>query len=333
MARGMVLSESLVHRLQSMGIGSVCIEDERTADLQVREPVSPETKRAVLSATFDALHDVAQQTRVRSTYLPRLRKKLRPLVEDVIDQMREAGGAGEHFGNVYLSDGELYHHSVNMTLYALAVGLQMGLSHDQLLDLGVGSLLHDVGKLKIPEAVLKKPGRLTDEEFESMKMHTVLGYDLLRRSGELPATATLIALQHHERFDGGGYPRGLRGSEIHLYGRITAVVDVYEALTANRVYRSAYLPHEAYEMLLGGGGTQFDPAVVKAFTQAISIYPVGMTVVLSNGYRAVVIRSPKGQTQRPVVRLIENPAGEPLNPPEEIDLGRFLTLHIVACEG
>ncbi|MCL6454573.1 MAG: HD-GYP domain-containing protein [Alicyclobacillus sp.] len=331
LARGITLTPSLIAKLRSIGVGSVSIEDEATADLVGQSFVDNELRQAMLEATYQVLHETMNGTYSKMVRPPRLRQRLQPLVLDVIDNLRRQEGASEHFGNVYLSDGELYHHSVNVTLFALAVALGLGLTESQMVDLGIGMLLHDIGKLKIPEPILKKPGKLTPEEYSLMKLHTSYGYEVLRQSPDLSATSALVSLQHHERMDGSGYPRGLAGDEIHLFGRIAGVVDVYEALTANRVYRPAHLPHEAVEVLFGGGGTQFDVNVVDAFLRTVAIYPVGMTLVLSGGYRAVVVRSPRMRTQRPVVRVIEDAAGHPVTP-WEVDLSQDLTTQIIGCE-
>jgi HD-GYP domain-containing protein (c-di-GMP phosphodiesterase class II) len=332
LAKGMKLSPGIIERLRRMGIGSVCIEDALTDDLKGREFIEPGTRQAMLEATYHALNEMTSANYSRVVRGPRLRQKLQPLILEVIAQLRSLGGSGEHFGTVYLSDGELYHHSVNVALFALGVAIGMGLTESQMIDLGVGALLHDIGKLRIPESILKKPGRLSVEEFEHMKLHTSYGYEILKSSGDLSSATSLVALEHHERVDGTGYPRGLQQGEIHLFGRIIGLVDVYEALTANRVYRPANLPHHALEFLLGGGGTQFDPTVVHAFVKSISVYPVGMTLVLSSGHKAVVINSPQFQTQRPVVRIIEESTGTPVKSPWEVDLSRDLTTQIVGCE-
>jgi len=331
LARGIPLTPSLMSKLRSIGVGTVCIEDSATDDLEGRSFVRPETRQALLEATYQVLNESNANPYSKFVRPPRLRQKLRPLVLDVIDQLKHAGGAGEHFGTVYLSDGELYHHSVNATLFALGVAIGLGLSDSQMLDLGIGMLLHDIGKLKIPDAIFKKEGKLTPEEFAQMKLHTNFGYEILRPLTDLSSVSSLVSLEHHERIDGSGYPRGLRGNEIHLFSRIAGVVDVYEALTANRVYRRAYLPHDALEFLLGGGGSKFDSIVIEAFVRTIAVYPVGMTLLLSNGYRAVVTKSPKMQTQRPIVRVIEDGEGNPVTP-WEIDLSNDLMTQIIGCE-
>ncbi|GMA50507.1 phosphodiesterase [Alicyclobacillus contaminans] len=332
LSRGVVLTPSLVARLQRIGIHSVCIEDDWTDDLVSQDMISPETRQAILEATYLSLSELVSSQSSKVVRPVRLRQRLRPILSEVVDELRSIGGAGAHLGNVYLSDGELYHHSVNVTLFALGVGMGLGMREEQLIQLGIGALLHDVGKLRIPESILKKPGPLTDDEFLLIKTHTNLGYDILRAIPDMPSASALIALQHHERMDGSGYPFGLRGQDIHYMSRITAVADVYEALTANRVYRRAYLPHQALEMLLGGGGTQFDLDMVEAFVNTIAIYPVGMTLHLSNGYRAVVVSSGKRQTQRPLVRVIEDAEGRRVADPWEIDLAEELTIQIVDCD-
>jgi HD-GYP domain-containing protein (c-di-GMP phosphodiesterase class II) len=332
LAQGMVLSVSMVHKLQSIGVCSVCIEDAITDDISAHEFISPQTKQAVLETTYNALNEIANGSFTKQIRPTRIKQKFRPLLEEVIGQLKEVGGAGEHFGTVYLSDGELYHHSVNVTLFALSVGIGLSMSESDLIDLGVGTLLHDVGKLRIPETILKKPGKLTSDEFEHIKLHTNYGYELLKEIQDLSVPSALVALEHHERVDGTGYPRGLKGPEMHYFSRITGVVDVYEALTANRVYRTAFLPHQAFELLLGGGGTQFDPMVIDSFIRTIVIYPVGMTLLLSTGDRAVVTQSRRKQTQRPVVRVIEDGEGNPYYAPYEVDLAKELTIQIIGCE-
>ena len=332
LAKGAQLTDSMVRRLMTMGITSVCVEDPLTEDVQVHEAISQQLRSSLVSATYDSLIELSQADVSRYIRTSSIRRKLQPIVEEVVACLSEVNGAREYLGNVYLTDGELYHHSVNVTLFALSLGLHQGLTSPELVELGIGALLHDLGKLKIKGAVLKKPGRLTDEEYEEIKRHTTLGYDILRRLQDLAPSSTLISLEHHERVDGTGYPRGLRKDEIHRFSRIVSVADVYEALTANRVYRKGYLPHQAYELLLGAGGIQFDQDVVKSFVDTIAVYPTGMTLELSTGERAVVVKSRPKQSHRPVVRIFADKEGNPVDKPYEIDLSESLTTEIVSYE-
>ena len=162
-----------------------------------------------------------------------------------------------------------------------------------------------------------------------MKQHTTVGYELLRSQGELSVISAHVALLHHERYDGTGYPRGIPGREQHLFGRITAVADVYEALTANRVYRPGYLPHQAFEYILGGGGTYFDPEVVKAFVQSVAVYPIGTEIALSTGQKAVVSSIDPAFPHRPNVRVLYDANGKQVTKPYEIRLSEDLTTMIV----
>jgi HD-GYP domain-containing protein (c-di-GMP phosphodiesterase class II) len=246
--------------------------------------------------------------------------------------MRSNPHAVLNMANIYTTDGLLYHHSVNVALMSTAIGIAYGLTEKQLIDLGVGAMLHDVGKLEIPPDVLNKPGRLTPEEYEIIKNHAMRGYDILRVQDDISAVVAHVALEHHERVDGTGYPRGLTGREMHTFGKIAAVADVYEALTANRVYRQGHLPHNALEFLLGACGTHFDQEIVQLFLRSVAVYPIGMTVHLNTGEMGVVSRIDSMHPQRPTVRFLRNAIGENLDFPYDINLMEHLTTLIVQCE-
>ncbi len=150
--------------------------------------------------------------------------------------------------------------------------------------LGMGSILHDVGKTRVPKNILNKPGKLTDEEYEVIKEHSVLGYKMLQEEvkEEIDPEVLSVVLNHHEKHDGSGYCRGLKGEEIDEKSVICAITDVYNAITTDRVYRKALPPHEAYEMILGSGDTMFNAKVVNTFLSCVVPYPVGSMVKLSN---------------------------------------------------
>jgi HD-GYP domain-containing protein (c-di-GMP phosphodiesterase class II) len=191
-------------------------------------------------------------------------------------------------------------------------------------------MLHDIGKLQIDKAILDKPGKLTDEERNEVERHCRLGYDMLIKQVELSATSAHCALQHHEKYDGSGYPQRLRGQEIHEFGRLLAVPDVYDALTSNRVYRKAFLPHEAMEFLYSNVGNHFDKQWVDLFIHHVNIYPNGLTVQLSNGAKGVVARSNEGNLQRPVILVLEE-EGAPVTP-HELNLAEQLNVVITGCD-
>lgn len=165
--------------------------------------------------------------------------------------------------------GQTGQHIKRVSEYSRILAQQLGLDPEQVDHIRIASTMHDVGKLLIPSEILEKPGRLTDEEYATIKTHTTMGGQLLKNvEGEEMRLSRTIALQHHERPDGKGYPEGLKGDGISLEGRIVAVADVYDALTSRRSYKDAWKEEDAYNEILKGRGTQFDPAVVDAFVQA-----------------------------------------------------------------
>jgi putative nucleotidyltransferase with HDIG domain len=171
----------------------------------------------------------------------------------------------EALGNALdLKDAETEGHSKRVTAYTLALGRALGLGEPQLRVVGRGAFLHDIGKMAIPDAILRKPAKLTPEERAVMRTHTELGYQMIRKIPYLQEPAEIV-YSHQEHFDGSGYPRGLRGEEIHIGARIFAVADTFDAITSNRPYRKANTMEAARKEILRCAGTQFDPSIVDVF--------------------------------------------------------------------
>jgi HD-GYP domain-containing protein (c-di-GMP phosphodiesterase class II) len=212
-------------------------------------------------------------------------------VQAVVDDFL-AGGAGSSssllMATVQNHDESAYYHSVNVCLLALALGRFAGLALDQLRILGLGALLHDVGRVVVDEAALRTEGRLTNEDWAQVRLHPQEGaIAILAAAGSGQEVAAAVALEHHQRFDGGGYP-DLGGRRPHLYSRMTAVVDTYEAVTAPRPYRPARTPADALAILLQGAGTVHDPDLVRLFIEMVGAYPPGSVVRLAGGEIVVV---------------------------------------------
>jgi HD-GYP domain-containing protein (c-di-GMP phosphodiesterase class II) len=176
----------------------------------------------------------------------------------------------------------------------------------RLLLLGMGLLLHDVGKLAVPASVLEKPGALTADELAVVRTHPDAGAELLDSDAYSPVVRAIVR-EHHERWDGGGYPRGLAGRDIHQLARIGAVADVYDAVTSERPYKAAQPPHVGVAVILDGCGTAFDPEVVRVFRESVFPYPVGSEVRLTSGETGVVAQVDRDRPTAPVVRF---PDGE-----------------------
>ena len=202
-------------------------------------------------------------------------------------------------------DENTYLHSLSVTVISIAIGTELELNKEQLCNLGVCAMLHDIGKIEIPIEIISKPAKLTKNEYDIVKTHTSLGGSYIVKNKEISNDIYLGVVSHHEKFDGTGYPNGLKKKEIPLFGRIITVSDVYDALTANRPYRTPIKPFEAIEYIMGGAGTSFDYDIVKAFLKRIEPYPIGACVRLSDGRRGKIIRKNYNFPLRPVIKIIE----------------------------
>jgi HD-GYP domain-containing protein (c-di-GMP phosphodiesterase class II) len=196
-------------------------------------------------------------------------------------------------------------HSLNVCILSLAFGRHMGLAPEDLHELGLAAL-HDLGKVKVPQEVLQKPDRLTAEEFDVMKQHPVHGLDILQQCEGLSPEVLEVAYSHHERSQGQGYPRGLTLAEMNLFSRMVAIVDFYDALTSDRVYRAGLSSAEVNRLLYEGRGREFDPALVEEFISCLGIFPVGSVVELDSGEVGIVISANPKRRLKPTVMLVLN---------------------------
>jgi HD-GYP domain-containing protein (c-di-GMP phosphodiesterase class II) len=330
LATGVELSVPLLSRLARYGIDYLYIQDPRTDDIVVMDVISDETRIRVgreIRTVFRKLMDDAGKKRLVSTY--HLGKTFRPLMEDVIAELSGHPDAMMMLTNISATDFYLFQHSMNVGIYSTMLGLAHGYSKDEVMVLGLGALLHDIGKTKVPLDILRKPGKLTDDEFAEIKKHAEYGYLMLKDEPNVPLLAAHCAFQHHERINGSGYPRGLVGDDIHEYARWIGLVDSYDAMTTHRVYRNAMLPHQALEVLFTGTGTLYDRDKIALFRDKIALYPIGVTVTLNSGEKGVVVDLNATAAHRPIVRVLEDAEGREIVP-YEIDLSKKLTVMIAA---
>ncbi len=231
-------------------------------------------------------------------------KEVEEAVDQIISIMKENSSV---FLFLYgLDEGKDYTltHSVNVTFYALLIGMALKYDLAKLRELGTGTLLIDAGMVKVPIYILHKQSNLTDQEFNQIKTHPLLGYKALRDLGQVKERAALISLQHHEQFDGKGYPRGLRGGAIDEYARIASIADSYEAQITTRSYKKKIYFYHAMRNLLAGGVNKFDPVLLRLFLSRMSVYPIGSIVELNNNAMGIVIGSIPEKPLRPIVKLI-----------------------------
>lgn len=329
LAEGIELNASLLNRLRHHGIRYLYIHDPRTDDLEIPDLLTEETMRhaiGVIRRTFRDFIDRPGQN--RSGVYPYVGRQVREAMRMIVDDLSRNQDAMIMLLNMQLVDHFLYSHSLNVCIYATLLGMASGYQGEDLLALGMGAMLHDIGKTQIPRRVLTKSGQLNEEELAEMRRHAELGYFLLKDEANIPLVAAHCAYQHHERIDGSGYPRGLEGKEIHEFAKWIAIVDSYDAMTSQRPYREPLLPHEAVEALYAGSGTQYDTEMLRVFRDKVAIYPIGIGVRLSTGQEAVVVDLNASSMQRPVVRVLTDEAGNELSQPYELDLSKHLSIVI-----
>lgn len=330
--KGAKLTDRLIQRLINLGIYQIYIEDERTEGIEYEEVISERTRRKAIQTIKKEFTNIADEMKLKKVINgDRLSVDFSKVVQAILSDIKSNKDALSILSDVYIYDNYIFTHSLNVTVYTLGLAVKLGFNERQLLEIGFGALLHDVGKMAIPAEILNKPGKLTDEEFELIKTHPEVGFNMLRKLPNISLLTAHCALQHHERINGSGYPFGLKGDEIHEYAKIIGIADVFDAVTSHRSYRKPMLPHEALELLYTGVGTLYDMKYIQEFNQTIAVYPIGLTVTLSDGRVGIVVKQNKSITTRPVVRIIQE-NGVNINNPYDVDLVKDTNVTIVATE-
>jgi HD-GYP domain-containing protein (c-di-GMP phosphodiesterase class II) len=325
---GQRLDERYIKRLRGMGVYIVYVEDKRLDDVIVEDLVRDETRNEGVQLAKH-LVKLAGKSISPATINDKTANRISAMTNQIVNEILGNKNLVVNLQDIRTSNDYLYFHSVNVCVLSVILGTVLKLKEEQLNDLGSGGLLHDFGKLVVPDYIAEKAGPLDKDEMEIMRRHPQLGFDALRGNPNVKLLWAHIALQHHEWHNGAGYPRCLKGDDIHLYGKIAGIADVYDALTSERCYRPVpFLPHEAMEFIYASSGTQFDPKIVAAFARNIAIYPLGSTLLLSDGSRGVVIDVNIDCITRPKLRIIEDEDGAVLTDPYEVNLEDELTLFI-----
>jgi HD-GYP domain-containing protein (c-di-GMP phosphodiesterase class II) len=218
-------------------------------------------------------------------------------------------------------DNYTFMHSVNTSVLTVLCASGVGkFTSMELRDMAMGAMMADIGKAHIPIEIVQKKGRLTPDEFAQMKKHVNIGYEILLHKSKMKPLVASVALQHHEYYNGSGYPNNLAGDKIHIFSRYAALADVYDSLTSDRSYKRRLPPLVGIEYLKLGSGTHFDPECLNHFIAHIAPYPAATTVLLNTGETAVVVKNDIKNIARPIVRILSTPDGKPLDKPYEINL-------------
>jgi HD-GYP domain-containing protein (c-di-GMP phosphodiesterase class II) len=279
--------------------------------LKLDDPSIQKAKKQAIESSHKLLQGISEANSVDH-------EEVYDTARDMLQAILQNRDAFINVAGIRAIDEYTFEHSVDVAAYTTIIAKESGTPYEGLLTICAGSLLHDAGKMLVDPAILNKPGKLTDEEFDVMKTHTVKGYDLLKQNG-INEEAAVIALGHHERCDGKGYPKGMRAENAPMSSQMVAIADVYDALTSDRVYRKAMDLYSAMTIILSGNGTQFNSKLVGVFQHSLGIYPIGSSVHLNTGYTARVIQQNEGAV-RPVIQLLRDNLDKELDDKEVVDL-------------
>lgn len=319
LAKDVVLTNAYIKGLLRKGIPFIYIDDEISKEIYISDVVSEETRNQANKYVKNAFKN-AYSKLINSDTINL--KEIRYSISEIIDQLLSNKNLIYDLIDIRSVDDYLFGHSVNVCILSLMTGLALNYNRNQLEQLAVGAMFHDIGKALVPARILNKPGKLNNTEFEEIKKHPEYSLNILRKNSSVDSVSRMIAYQHHEKFNGEGYPLQKKGNEILDMSQIVGIVDIYDAITSNRCYSKAVPSNEAYEMLSGAGDHYFKFDIVKAFLSQIAAYPSGSLVQLSTGETAIVDKNYKNQPNTPKVRVLLEPDGSILKQNKELDLSK-----------
>ena len=331
---GYILDSSESERLRALGFLYAHVDAERFLE-PGDEQLRIDTSDTLFSLSVDLQEELAKarklhQQAVESAKAMRLQvtkgltqaamQDIKNVLTEAIESLKRNENALLIIGKLRQADEYTFTHCVNVAMLAVTLGRRFHLSDAALSDVALAGFFHDVGKLLVPPEILNFPGKLSAEQYQIMQSHAELGCIFLEHCPHMSAMASAGAADHHERYNGGGYPVGKKGEEISLAGRLLAVADVYDALSSRRCYKSALPPAKALAIMYSTKDRDFSPGYVEAFVEAVGVYPSGSLVKLSNSYLAVVIEQCANAPLKPKVVTLIDSFGDPLDRPKVLDL-------------
>ncbi len=294
------LSNEQLGELLRLGFPGIYIEDEFTEDIRIPMVIQPELRGKALEMVHGLFQD--------SKNIPMEQHNLQAVVMGVIDEVLSDKTVMYNMLDIKTYDDYTYFHSVNVAVLSAMIGAACSMSREELTSLTLAGLLHDVGKRFVDSDVLNARRALTEEERVLVVQHPKLGYEFLKSNFDFEPEVYEAVLEHHEWYNGGGYPMRRSGPDIPIYARIIKLADTYDALTSRLPYHEPISPSEAVEYVMANAGAEFDPELVDIFLNKISVYPVGSEVSLSDGRTAIVLENHRDYMLRPTIKAV--PDGE-----------------------
>lgn len=310
----------------------------RVAAHPLLKPVYHDQSR--LEEEIEAAREIYRETRKLVQALledARLGKNLntpgvKKLISEMVESIIRNPDALASFAQLKKKDEYTAQHSMRVCILALSFGRHLGLERHELNLLGIGALLHDIGKVKLPNELLNKPGSLSEQEYTLMKSHVPRGVEILDKSSGIPRPAIEVARCHHERYSGTGYFSGLKGDHIGLFGMIGGIVDCYDALSSDRAYRAGVSAHAALKKMYEWRHRDFHPGLMEQFIQCMGIYPIGSIVELNTGEIGVVVTMNRARRLKPRVALVLQANYYPVSGDKTVDLLDYKTSDGRPCE-
>lgn len=296
---GTILNSQYIRRLLQLSIPAIYVKfNDDDDDIDCPDDIISEETRVSAIKNLSTAFRKCQAT--SNVDMPLFEATTKNLVDALLSNRSNV----IQMNDIRCYDDYTFAHSVNVSILSAMLAMFRDYTPKRLHEVTLGALLHDIGKIKIPKPILNKIGSLTAEEFAIVRKHSEDGFNILRKCRDMSIVPMHVAFQHHEKYDGTGYPRGLKGAEIHEYARIVAIADVYDALTADRPYRIACLPYEAYRIMIQYANKQFDNELLETFFSYIAVFPVGCTVQLNTGEYGIVTDVEQNYTFTPKIKLL-----------------------------
>ncbi len=315
-ARNTIMDEFHIDSLKKMGIPGVYIREGEDDDAPADGSQEPVVSAAVQKEIDEHMVNDRSKVKLSESVKARVAEGIqylyndtasegftdttRSITDDLMKAISDNDAIAVDISTLKISDEYTFKHSVDVATMAMIVAKKHGLNEKEVYEIGISGLLHDVGKSKIPNEILNKAGKLTDDEFAMMKQHSLFGYSILKDKNDLSNPIKLGVLQHHEKMNGRGYPMSVDSSKINLFARIISVADIYDALVTERPYKKPFSPRDAVEMIMSMT-EELDINVMRSFLESVILYPVGTDVELSTGEKARVVENNPKYVLRPKV--------------------------------
>jgi len=312
MKEGATLTPKMINRIRVYGIHSIYIQDPEMNQFlkgDVKTNIRPFTRNnsvKKVKTSFEKFEYQLERQKKNLRYGDsgcELLQNVKVISNDLIDEILESSNTEISMIDIKSINDYQYSHSVSVSVLSLIIGTELGLSIKELEDLAYGALLIDIGCKWIDPDLLSSDGKISNQEMENIRDHVNVGYEYITNNTSFNAHVKSIIMHHHERIDGSGYPKGLKGDEIHPLAKIVMIADVYDALTSDRPYRKAYNQHEAIEYILAHASSKFDFEIAQIFARKVIPFPVGTYVLLTNNQKGVVTENNLNHPLRPNLRV------------------------------